>query len=198
VLAGTGLLAACGSSGSASPTTAAAASQSAGGPTTTSSRQAALQAYTNCLKDHGMTVPAGGFGGFGRGGPGGTDDAGSAPTPSTPRTTLSPAQQQAFTAARQACQSLLPAGGFGGGGGARNTAAFQAYLSCLKDHGVTIPTTTTAAPGSATSTGGRGGFGGGLGGINRNDPTFIAANKVCQALLPTPGGSTTTTAPTNG
>jgi hypothetical protein len=45
----------------------------------------------------------------------------------------------------------------------------------MKDHGVTIP-----------DQGNGNGFGG-LRGINRNDPTFQAANKVCAPLLPNGG-----------
>ena len=68
----------------------------------------------------------------------------------------------------------------GGSGGGANAQAFQAYMSCLRDHGVTVPTTT---PGSTP----RGRPGGRLGRV-RNDPKFAAANKTCQALLPTRNG----------
>ena len=52
----------------------------------------------------------------------------------------------------QACPSLLPTGGFGGGGGL-NSATTAAYRNCLTLHGVTIPTTpppTTAGTLRAT------------------------------------------------
>jgi hypothetical protein len=95
-------------------------------------------------------------------------------------------------AAQTACASVRPAGGFGGGGaGGANPQfgqAYQAYLSCLQDHGVTVPTTV------AGQTGGGGGFG--RPSFDQNDPTFQAANKVCSALLParpTDDSTTTTT-----
>ena len=84
-----------------------------------------------------------------------------------------------FQAAQKACAAKLPAGGFGGFG-QQNSAQFQAYLSCLKDHGVNVPTN------------------GGLRGLDRNDPAFQAANQICGVLLPNQpgpgaGGTTSTT-----
>jgi hypothetical protein len=97
------------------------------------------------------------------------------------------------------CRSDLPTGGPGGGGGfGLNSQASAAYRECLEVHGVTLPTTTTTAPGS-TSTGGTGGTGGGFNGGEfaslRNNPTFQAASKACASLLPARPGSTTTTVP---
>jgi hypothetical protein len=89
------------------------------------------------------------------------------------------ANQQKFQAAIQACGGTL--GGFGGPG-AGGSKAFTAYLSCLRDHGVNVPTTTTgpaAGPGALNAV--------------RNDPKFAAANKTCQSLLPAAGATTTTT-----
>jgi hypothetical protein len=87
--------------------------------------------------------------------------------------------QQKLQAAFKACGGTP--GGFPGGGAA-NSKAFTAYLSCLRDHGVTVPTSTSGAQP------------GGPGALNavRNDPKFAAANKTCQALLPTRGSTTTT------
>jgi len=90
--------------------------------------------------------------------------------------------QQAVQAAFSACQSKLPSGGGFGGGGA-NAQDLQAYTSCLGDHGVKVPT-----PASGSQPGGRAGLG-----AIRSDPKFAAANKICGALLPAAGGSTTTT-----
>jgi len=84
----------------------------------------------------------------------------------------------------QACASLAPQGGFGGGGqggagSGQRGQALQAYQSCLKDHGVEVPTTVAGGPPVS---------------IDRTNPAFAAANEACQALLPQrPNASTTTT-----
>jgi hypothetical protein len=180
------VLAACG--GSSSANSAATSTTAAGGA---AAGAAGFQAYRACLSQHGVDLPArartgtppstgagggqgggppGGFGGGGLGGGG----LGGTP-PSLPKG-VTAAQ---FAAAQKACASKLPAGGQRGAGGG---AALQAYVSCLRDHGVTVSGST-----SATTTAGapRPTF-------DRNDPKFAAANKVCQALLP--NRTTTTTA----
>jgi hypothetical protein len=168
--------------------------------TTAGNRAAGFAAYRTCLSQHGITLPqrtpgsggppsttAGGTGGGGSGagaggfGGGGFGGGGFGGTPRSLPPGVTTAQ---YAAAQKACASKLPAGGFGGFGG-RGGQAFQAYASCLRDHGVTIPsiprgTSSTTAAGSPRPT------------FNRNDPKFIAANKVCQALLPS--RTTTTTA----
>jgi hypothetical protein len=102
---------------------------------------------------------------------------------------LSSADQSAVTA----CRSKLPAGGFGGRGFAGGASASQikAYMSCLSQNGVKVPTTTTR-PGGAGGSGFRG-FGAGLRGL-RTDPHYAAANRICATLLPARGATTTTTA----
>jgi hypothetical protein len=71
----------------------------------------------------------------------------------------------------------LPKGarGDGQGGGSDD---FQAYLSCLRDHGVDVP-----EPGKNGSDRPPN--------FDPNDPTFAAANETCGALAP--DGVTTTT-----
>jgi hypothetical protein len=69
----------------------------------------------------------------------------------------------------------MPTGGTNGPG--TQSPAFEAYSSCLKDHGVTLPD------------------GGGFGGVNRDDPTFKAADAICAPLRPAPSASTTTVKP---
>src|SRR5437588_9371625 len=94
---------------------------------TTTDRTAALQKYRDCLAQHGVTLPAGT----------GQQRQQQGPPPSnTPRTLPSGVDQKTFEAAQQACASLRPQGGFGGG--VRDSAAFRAYASCLADHGVTV------------------------------------------------------------
>jgi hypothetical protein len=167
-VAGAIALAACGggsskSSSTTTSTTAAASSSRRGGR-----NDPAMAAFRQCLQQHGVTF-GGRFGGRGGGAPTTAPNDGSTPTSRAP---LTPQQRQQLQAAQQACQSKLPP----------QTqqqrqqmqAALNAYRSCMKDHGVTIPDQ------------GNGGFGG-LRGINRDDPTFQAANKICAPLLPNGG-----------
>jgi len=194
-----GLILIAAACGGGSNTTTAGATATTGGD-----QQSSRQAYTDCLKQNGVTLPARGQGngqgdqgsgqgggqggGPGNGGPGTFDpNAG----PGT-RGSLPPGVDQAtMDKARAACQSLRPTGGFGGGGGGGGTA-FQAYASCMKDHGVTLPargnaSTDTSSPPST---------------IDRTSAAFQTANDACKALLPAQGqggqgdsSTSTTTAP---
>jgi hypothetical protein len=159
-------------------------------PTTTStaanSRAAALAAYTTCMKDHGVTLPAGaggfGFGGGGRRGGGTTVPGSPSSVPRTfPSTTL-PAgvTESQYQAALTACRSTLPTGG----GGFANSPAAAAYRNCLNGYlsahgGTTLPA--------------NGGFGGGASGVtSTTNPLMAGARTACAALLPTRGSTTTT------
>ena len=192
------LAAACGTG--SSTTTAGGATATTGGD-----GQASRQAYRDCLAQNGVNLPARGQGSD-QGGPPGTnadgtpsgDPNGGPPADGTPdagnfprgQGTIPGVDQATMDAARQACKDLQPTGGFGGGGGGGGGTAFQAYASCMKDHGVTVPSrgngsTDTSTPPST---------------IDRTSAAYTAANDACKALLPTPGqgggGSTTsTTAP---
>jgi len=160
------LFAACGGGG--------ASASSAGGSTTTVAGNASQTALRDCLKQHGVTLPAG-FGGGNGTRPSG-ETPGSFPAGGTPGSLPAGVDAQKLQSAFQAC------GGTGGGfpGGGRNSQALQAYTACLGDHGVKVPNRTAS---STPPT------------FDRNSSTFIAANKVCAALLPT--RSTTTTTPSN-
>jgi len=104
---------------------------------------------------------------------------------------LSSANQAAFSA----CRSKLPGGGFGGRGFAGGASATQlkAYMSCLSDNGVKVPKTATTPTTGVAGGSGFGGFRSPLAGV-RSDPHFAAANKICRALLPAGGATTSTTA----
>jgi hypothetical protein len=165
------LVAGCGSGGG-SKANAGATSTS----TTTAPAGAGFEQYRDCLSQHGVDLPEGrrpgGMAtGTSDGGP--RPDAGQGQRP--PRSLPEDVDQATFEAAQQACQSLRPQGGFGGGPG--GGAAFDAYASCLGDHGVT---TTTVADGQQPQGPG----------FDRNDPNFAEANTTCAALLPS---ATTTT-----
>ncbi len=82
----------------------------------------------------------------------------------------------------QACQSLAPQGGFGGGfgrggavgGGAISATTFAAFKSCMSDNGVAI--TQTDAQQALRS-------------LNRSDAKTAAALKVCDPILGRPSAS---------
>jgi hypothetical protein len=157
-------LAACGGGSGSSKSSAS------GGSTTTTVKGANAQgaALSDCLKQHGVTLPAG----FGNGGPPSGGTPGSLPSGQTPGPLPAGVDTQKLQSALQAC------GGAGGGfaGGGQNSQAFKAYTSCLSDHGVKVPTQT----GSSTPPS-----------FDRNSSAFASANRVCAALLP----NTTTTKP---
>jgi hypothetical protein len=174
------VVAGCGGGSAASSTTSPSTSTS-GDASAANGSQAEFRA---CLKKRGVDLPDG-FG-SGRSGPS-SGTSGPSGTPGFPpdgtRGSLpGGVDQNKFRKAIQACGGNR--NGFPGGG-RPNSQAFTAYLSCLSDHGVTVPTSTSG------TNGGRGG----PGGLNavRNDPKFAAANKTCRALLPTAGSTTTTT-----
>jgi hypothetical protein len=117
-------------------------------------------AYLACLEQHGVTVPT---------------------ARPTARPTAFPSASAAMMKARQACASLRPKGGFGGRGGFG--AAFQAFRTCMADHGETIPATRpTARPTPEPSASPRADrF---LNGLNPSNPKVAAAVKACQSELP--------------
>lgn len=195
-------VAGCSGGGAKSTTGSAGAGASAGAATvasaaasaSSSNRAADFRAYTECLQQHGVTVPTfsprasfsprprptGSFvrpSGRPSGRPGGARNGGGfgflgSADPST-------------RAAMQACQSLAPQGGFGGGfggfgggrgGGAISATTFAAFKSCMSDNGVTI--TQTDAQQALRS-------------LDRSDAKTAAALKVCDPILGRP-----TTSPT--
>ena len=173
----------------------------ADGVTTTvdlNGRRAQLKTYRDCLTQHGVTLPSVPVNGGSR--PNGTNpDTGGTPPSGDPANggqggggyggrggnLGSVLQDPANADAVTACASLAPQGGFGGPGGSQGNGqrgqAFQAYQSCLKDHGVEVPTTVAGGPPAS---------------IDRSSPAFAAADEVCQALLPQRNGGSTTTATT--
>jgi hypothetical protein len=183
IVAASALLVGCGGSSSGAPNGATSTGSSASGD---------RSEFQQCLKEHGVELPSGAGSGFSGGPPGDfsgppPDGFSGAPGGGTPPSLPAGVDSQAFQSAMQACQSLAPAGGRGGPGG----QAFQAYTSCLADHGVNVASASTDsgasdAPGSAS---------GPPPSFDRNDPAFEAANQVCQALLPQGQATTTTVVP---
>lgn len=172
------------------------AAASGDGPATTDTTAAAgnNQAYRDCLSQHGVSLPPRGNGGNGNGGNGGNSNGAGGDTNANANAGSGSATggrggfaggpqstDPAFQAAQQACQSLRPAAN------PQRQQQLDAYLSCLKDHGVTVPDQTATTDPNQPRTR-----------IDQNDPTVIEANKICGVLRPTGGpgggqGSTTTT-----
>jgi hypothetical protein len=124
--------------------------------------------YLTCLRQHGASIPT---------------------TRPTARPTAFPsggfgAGNPTMQKARQACASLRPKGEFGrfgGFGGGRFAAAFQAFRSCMASHGEAIPTTRPTAPPTPAPSPGTDRF---LNGLNPSSPKVAAALKACQSKLP--------------
>jgi hypothetical protein len=134
-------------------------------PTAAASPSPNASAYLTCLRQHGVTVP--------------TARPSARPTA---RPTSFPSPSSAMMKARQACASLRPEGGFGGRGGDFG-AAFQAFRTCMADHGEAIPAARpTARPTPEPSASPRADrF---LNGLNPSSPKVAAAVKACAAKLP--------------
>jgi hypothetical protein len=180
----------CSSGGSTAASTGAATSPStavspSGAPAAGNGNGqfgAAFRAYSDCLKKNGVTLPsfaprnrpsgqpsgqptARPSGSAFRGGFGGGLGASSSPPAGV--------SADAWAKAQQACAALRPsfAPGQGrpGGAGGIDATALAAYVSCLKDHGVTVKGTGFAA----------------LRSLDRSDPTVAKAVSTCAPLMPT-------------
>ncbi len=162
-----------------------------------------MQKFLDCMKEQGVELPNGA--GFQPGAGGGEAPPGSFQLGQGQQGQGQPPQGQAgngsappsfdtskLQAAQEACGDLLPEGanfggpgGFGGAnGGGVDTSAFDAYRSCMSDHGVTIPERQDNQPDQPPAS------------IDRDSDSFKAANDVCASLLPT-GGQGTVTQGTN-
>ena len=181
-----------GSKSTATTTTTAAAGAAAGSGR---GNRAALAAFRDCMAKHGSPLPTfapranngsppssapdnaapdaggavgGAAGGGGRGFGGGAGGIGNVATSTDP----------AVKAAFAACQSTLPAGFLQQQQQAQQQRA--AFNSCMKDHGVTLPS-GPAPTGDTTTT------------VDRNSQEYTAAFAVCGQLLPQRPNRTTTT-----
>jgi hypothetical protein len=147
--------------------------KSAAAAGSSSPARSSITAYLTCLRQHGVNVP--------------TARPSARPTARPPGGFGSPSA--AMLKARQACASLRPAGGFGGG---RFGAAFQAFRACMASHGEAIPATRPSPPPASPPASGAPRAGRFLNGLNPNDPKVASALKACQSKLPTfprPSGS---------
>ena len=154
-------LAACGG-GSSSTDTAT------GSPATTATA-GDQSAFTKCLADHGVQLPAGGaIPGSGGTAPSGSrpagGPAGSLPIGGPGGSLPAGIDQTKLQEGIQACQSVAPAGA-----GGIDTTQFQAFATCLKDNGVDASAATAFQQ------------------LNSTDPAVQKAVQACQALAPQGG-----------
>ncbi|MFI5671709.1 hypothetical protein [Streptomyces sp. NPDC051704] len=173
-LAACGLLLAGCSSGTGAASAAAGASASASAAASPSSDAKAMDAYRQCLARHGVTMaprPTGSRGpGGGGGGGGGWGGASGGPGRSA---SADPQRDEAT----QACADLRPRfNGRSGGPGGGDGSAMKAFTSCLKDHGVVLPSASPNAPATR--------------GFPTADPQSAQAFETCKALLPQRGRNT--------
>ncbi len=166
---------------------AACGSSSANGSsssTTEPSGAASATAYTNCLKQHGATLPNFTPGAGGETPPSFTPGSGNF-TPGSAGGGFR--SNPTFQKAAAACKSLRPAGGFGfgrgSGSGGFNSAAFAAYRNCLKLHGLTLPTGSVPKSGAGSSPPTT---------FDQSSPAVQAALQACAALRPSTSSSPTT------
>lgn len=159
----TGALLLSGCSSSSAGTSAQAA------PSASASASGGAQqsdAYQQCLSQHGVKAPSGRPSGRPSGAPGGGRPSGQPGGGFGGGRSADPAFQQAA----QACASLRPQGD---GDGPAGASAINAFTSCMKDHGVVLP---SASPGSK---------GNALGDLSTSDTKTAQAYTACKALLPT-------------
>jgi len=148
----------------------------------------AFAAYQSCLAENGITLPSGRPGGQGPGGgaaPSGmpTDRPSGMPNgePGGGMGVPDGVDASAFAAAQEACASLRPSGAPGRGGPGAGTGSsadsgqLAAFVSCMKDNGVTV--TDVAS-------------------LNADDAATAAALKVCGALMPSAAASSPSPATT--
>ncbi|WP_406129501.1 hypothetical protein [Streptomyces sp. NBC_00989] len=157
--AGALLLTACGSMSTT-------ASVQSGGSASASTRMQQQTAYRQCLSQHGFTAKP---------------HSSASPSPSPTSGGASASGDAAREQAQKACASLRPKGGHDGRG-ASSGAEKKALATCLKEHGVALP---SVSPGT----------GGPLGALNTADPKTAQALKTCKALQPKHGSGSPTASP---
>jgi hypothetical protein len=161
------LVAGCGSSSSTSSSTSTSASAA------TSTGRAKLAA---CLKQHGITLPAGRRPGAGAppGAPG--SGTGTTPTGRPPGGGFfgRAGGRSKFRAAFKACGADFRAGGRRRG--FFNRQNIQKYVTCVRQHGYNLPNPNFSGSGPV--------FPANI----RTNEKFQSASKACQSLLAAPGG----------
>jgi hypothetical protein len=177
----------------------AASSAPNASPSASLDPEAAMEAFNDCMRDHGVDIQATiiSKGETGPAGGGPVTNIAKDPATGTRGTKI---DKDTFVAAQRACESLLPQGGVNGGNAQIDPAFEQKLLDfakCMRDHGVDMPDPQFSSSGG----GGRVTIGlpadGDDGDAPRIDPeskTFQDAQAACSSILPEKfgnGGPTT-------
>lgn len=188
-------LAACGASGSgndgvvslASPSAAPGASAAPSAPV---DPEEAMQAFTTCMKEHGIdvqvaTVADGATaGGVKVGGP--TLSSSGPATGADPQTaTGKDFDPKAMEAADKACRALLPSGTLGDPSATMDPAIADqllAFAKCMRDHGVDFPDPVFSGNGVSVQVGGP--AGNAQGGVDPASKAFQDAQTACAKDVP--------------
>jgi hypothetical protein len=149
------VLTACGSTSSTSKTSSSASS---GG-------RARATTLAACLRKHGVTLPAGSPGGGSPPGGGSGAPGGGAPGGGSAK----------LQAAFKACGASTP-GAQGGAGGGFTRQTVAKYVSCVRQHGYSLPKPNFSGKGAVFPA------------SVQSNPKFKSANRTCQSLL-RPSGS---------
>jgi hypothetical protein len=183
------LLAACGS-GSSSPATQSASQNARTAP---SNAQTSFNAYSACMKKHGVN-----FGGFKPGSSGGNTlggGFGAGPASSGFRNQFN---QPAFKKASAACANLRPKFSRRGTGSA-NSTAFATYRNCLSLHGMKLPSRFSSSTSKSPSSIPNSPSVTSPSGLTASSPAAKAALAACGSLRPTfPGTGPPTTGGSTG
>jgi hypothetical protein len=148
--------------------------------------EAAMDAFAQCMRDHGVDIQISSAGG----------EAGKGPTTAT--SSARPISgtdkgEDAFTAASKGCAPLLPKGGVNGPGGQPDPEMEQKLLDfsrCMREHGVDMPDPQFENGGANVIIGGPDGPD-----IDPSSQAFKDAQKACESLLPGKLGTTGDTGP---
>jgi hypothetical protein len=181
------VLAACGSAaGSNGVATLVDPSASpSGSPSASLDPEDAMQAFEDCMRQHGVDIEVATVGGNESG-----DGSASGPGVVNQKIGGTDANKAKFEAADRACHSLLPRGGVNGPDGTMDPAMqdkFLAFSACMREHGIDMPDPQFSGGGVTI---------GGEGDTPKFDPrsqAFKDAEAACNTLLPgKPGGGPTT------
>jgi hypothetical protein len=154
-----------------------------GSPAPSIDPEDAMEAFTDCMKEHGVDVQTGFVS---------SEDGGSGGGPVTnsnngddPPTKGKPIDKDKLAAADKACKSLLPQGGMNAPGGEIDPE-FQdkmlEFAKCMREHGVDMPDPQFGSGGNSVTIGGPDDGDGPK--IDPESRTFKDAEAACGSLLP--------------
>ncbi|MBA2719475.1 MAG: hypothetical protein H0U52_09590 [Chloroflexi bacterium] len=142
--------------------------------------EAAMEAFNDCMREHGVDVQIGRV----------TDEVGGGPVRGTSKGDSGPAgevDKEDFLAADQACRPLLPHGGVNGPGGEVDPEfqeKFLEFAKCMREHGIDMPDPQFGSGGNSVIIGGPDDEAEGGPGFDPESQEFQDAEKACGDKLP--------------